>query len=325
MSSHATIACQRCGERLSPDAAYCGACGARLADANIDRVVGGRYLLRERTSLGSLGIVYRAEQLAVKRPVAVKLLAAEAQQDAELVERFRREGELLCRLTSPHTVTAYEYGEEPDGARYIAMEWSSGRTLSELLRDQAPLDEARVLRIMMGVCDSLAEAHGLGVVHRALRPDNILVELRTSNYDFAKVLEFGSARFSATEGYSSGRHLKIADVAYSAPEQLLEEPIVAATDLYAVGMLAFQLVTGHHPFEGVRSITEMVTAHVGRVPERSTSYRPELSREMDAILVRCLDKDPARRPDARTLANVIAGVLSVPPEHDTLRGSREPR
>jgi serine/threonine protein kinase len=314
-----SIACGRCGERLAADAAFCGACGARLSDPHVDRVVGDRYVLRERTGTGVLGILYRAEQLGVGRSVAVKLLPREAEHDRALVERFQREGELLCRLTSPHTVTAYDYGLEPDGTRYIAMEWSSGRSLAELLRDQSPLDEARVLRIMMGVCNSLAEAHGLGVVHRGLQPDSILVELRPSNPDFVKVLDFGSARLVADDGAVSVRKGKIGDVAYRAPEQLLERPIIAATDIYALGVIGFQLVTGRHPFEGARGVAQMVAAHLERIPERASSLRPELSRELDALLARCLDKDPERRPDARTLANVIDGVMSAPPDHDTFR------
>src|SRR5262249_6463842 len=156
------IRCNRCGEMLAGDARFCGVCGASLGEPSVARVIANRYVVRERIGSGSLGVVYRAEQLGIRRSVAVKLLAANPDRDGSIVDRFRREGELLCRLTSPHTVTTYEYGCEPDGSLYIVMELSPGRSLADLLVAAGSLHWTRALRILTGLCDSLGEAHAQG-------------------------------------------------------------------------------------------------------------------------------------------------------------------
>src|SRR3954469_19283158 len=163
------IRCQQCGEMLDASARFCGACGTAIADPNIGRIVGGRYTLKERLGEGSIGVVYSAEQVALRRKLAIKLLPSGAERDPTLVERFRREGEVLCQLRSAHTVTTYEFDRDADGSLYIAMELSSGRSLAEVFRKEGPFEWPRVLRILSGLCDSLGEAHSLGIVHRNLK------------------------------------------------------------------------------------------------------------------------------------------------------------
>ena len=144
-----TIRCRRCGEALDVTARFCGVCGSVLVDPNIERVIGRRYVLKERIGAGSLGVVYRAEQTGLGRKLAIKLLPAEAAADPTVVARFTREGELLCQLKSAHTVTTYEFDRDADGALYIAMELSSGRSLAETIQHEGPLDYRRVLRILL--------------------------------------------------------------------------------------------------------------------------------------------------------------------------------
>jgi len=308
--------CATCGETLGADARFCGVCGTRLADPNIGRVIGQRYVLRELIGEGSLGVVYRADQLGMQRKLAIKLLPADPQRDPRTVERFRREGAVLCKLRSPHTVTTYEFDREPDGSLYIAMELSPGRSLADIFRTEGALEATRVLRILGGLCDSLGEAHSLGVVHRDLRPSNILIETRAAQRDFVKVTDFGLAKVIADSDSPSPTPVgeTIGTIQFASPEQLLSKPLDGRADLYALGVLGFLLVTGQHPLAGARSFGDLVAAHIGKVPPRASAVRAGVPADVDEILARCLEKDPARRyPDAQALAATITVALQAYP------------
>ncbi len=310
----ALIPCSRCGERLDAVARFCGACGAVIQDPNLERVIAGRYVLRERIASGSLGIVYRAEQIGIGRKLAIKMLPADAYRDPEVVERFRREGEVLCRLKSPHTVTTFEFDREPDGSLYIAMELSSGTSLAELLKREGPFEWSRGLRVMAALCDSLGEAHELGVVHRDLRPENVLVEQRAGQRDFVKVTDFGLAKLLTAPVHISPVGQTVGTIEFSSPEQLQQRPIDGRTDLYALGILGYLMMTGRHPLAEARSYGDMVGAHIQRVPAPASSVRPGLPSEVDEILARCLAKLPEQRwPSTSALAAMIGLALSTLP------------
>ncbi len=317
------IRCPNCGEALIGDARFCGVCGTKLADPNLGRVVGKRYVLRELIGSGSLGFVYRAEQLGLARKLAIKLLPADPDRDPQVVARFRREGSVLVNLRSPHTITTYEYDTEEDGTLYIAMELSPGRNLATVLATEGALDWRRVLHILRGLCDSLAEAHGLGVIHRDLRPTNILVEMRPTHRDFVKVTDFGLAKVVTDSNTPSPTPVgeTVGTIQYASPEQLMSRPLDGRADLYALGILGFLLVTGHHPFETARSFGDLVTAHVKTVPPRASQLKPEIPPDVDEILARCLEKTPSRRyPDAHALGGTISIALTnIPPQQgDTI-------
>jgi serine/threonine-protein kinase len=322
----ALIACSRCGERLDAVARFCGACGAEITDPNIQRTVAGRYVLRERIASGSLGIVYRADQIGTGRKLAVKMLPADANRDAQTVERFRREGEVLCKLRSPHTVTTYEFDREPDGALFIAMELVSGRSLAELLRVDGPIDWNRALRIMAGLCDSLGEAHELGVVHRDLRPENVLVESRPGHRDFVKVLDFGLAKLLSASVQLSPVGMTVGTIEYSSPELLQSRPLDGRSDLYSLGIVGYLAVTGRHPLAEARSYGDLVAAHIQHVPAPASSVRPGLPPEVDEILARCLAKLPEQRyPSAAALAATLNVALAHGPAEDKGETLQEPQ
>jgi eukaryotic-like serine/threonine-protein kinase len=316
------IRCQNCGAQLELDARFCGVCGTELVDPNIGRVVARRYTLRERIGAGSLGIVYRAEQLNTGRKLAIKLLPPDASRDLQLAQRFHREGEVLARLRSAHSVTIYEYDHEPDGSLFIAMELSPGTNLAEIVRRDGALPWPRVLRILNGLCESLAEAHALGIVHRDLKPANILIESRGNDHDYVKLTDFGLAKVLVSNVKVSPTGETVGNVEYASPEQLLRRPIDARSDIYSLGVLGFQLVTGQHPFSYARSFGDMVDAHINMPPPIASEVRPGLSPDLDALFARCLEKEPSRRyPDAGTLASMIGVVLAMAPSEssDTLR------
>jgi eukaryotic-like serine/threonine-protein kinase len=311
--------CQHCHAPLEADARFCGICGTAVVDPNIGRVIAGRYALRERVGAGSLGIVYRAEREGPGRKVrtlAIKLLAADAKRDREIETRFLREGELLCKLRSPHTITTYEYDQDIDGSLYIAMELSPGRSLADIMRVEGALEWPRALRILAGLCDSLSEAHGLGAVHRDLKPENILVESRPGNSDFARVMDFGLAKALTANGRLSPPGETVGAVEYSSPEQLLQRPLDARSDLYALGVLGFQLVTGSYPFPNARSFGDLVEAQLRSVPPLASTVHAGIPPDVDMLLARCLEKDPARRfPDAAALGALIGVALAqLPPD-----------
>lgn len=306
------IRCQRCGEQLVVTARFCGACGTSIADRNIGRVIGGRYTLRERIGEGSIGMVYAAEQIGLGRKLAIKLLPSGSEQDPTLVERFRREGEVLCRLRSPHTVTTYEFDRDADGTLYIGMEISPGKSLAEVFRAEGPFEWPRVLRILVGLCDSLGEAHGLGVIHRNIKPETILLEQRPGNREIVKVLDFGLAKMLPARIDLSPVGETVGAVEFMSPEQLMSRPIDARSDLYAIGALGYLLVTGKHPFWRARTYGDLVAAHVQVVPEPASAVRADLSPEVDMVFARCLEKDPNRRfPDTAALAALL-GVMLQP-------------
>ncbi|MFN0249334.1 MAG: serine/threonine-protein kinase [Kofleriaceae bacterium] len=316
------IRCRHCGERLEDAARFCGACGVPIVDPVVGRVVGNRYRILERIGSGSLGAIYRAEQVGLGRKIALKLLTPDGMRDPTTIERFRQEGVVLSQLRCQHTVTTYEVGTEPDGTCYIAMELSPGQSLAQVLHEEGPLDWDRVLRIMAGVCDSLTEAHELGVIHRGLSLETVLVERRGTNRDFVRIVDFGLAKLVVSDVRLSPVGQTVGAVEYSAPEQLLRQPVDGRSDLYTLGVLGYVLVTGVHPFAAARSYGDMVGAHVKQVPVPASTIRDLIPPDVDAILARCLEKQKERRyPDAVALAGSIGVALSrVPPNHgDTIQ------
>ena len=309
--------CHRCGESLEDDARFCGVCGIALADENFGRTIAGRYVLRQRIGAGSLGAVYRAEQLSNGRRLAIKLLPDSAQRNPLAAERFAREGQVLVSLRSQHTVTTYEYDREPDGTLYIAMELSPGKSLARVLQDEGPLPWQRVLRILLGLCESLGEAHALGVIHRDLKPENILVEERATNRSFVKLSDFGLAKVLAANLRLSPVGHSVGAVEYASPEQLLDRSLDGRSDLYGLGVLAYHLLTGTHPFGASRTFGDMVAAHLQTQPAPLRERRADIPADVEALIACLLEKEPDRRyPDTATLAAqinlLLAGVPAEP-------------
>jgi serine/threonine-protein kinase len=319
--------CPGCGEELADDARFCGACGMSLVtDPNLGRTVAQRYTLKERIASGSVGVLYRAEQIGIGRKLAVKLLHFDPSQDQQLLRRFRREGTVLCRLKSPHTVTTYEFDRDTDGTLYIAMEFPQGPSLAQTLELEGRFDWPRVLRILGGLCDALTEAHNLGIIHRDLRPENILLEDRgTGGRDFVKVMDFGLAKLTNAHAAISHPGQTIGPIAYASPEQLMKKPIDARSDIYALGVLAHLLLTGKHPFHDTPGPGELVAAHLKRVPPPPSSLRSDIPADVDAIVQRCLDKDPDRRfPSATALEGMINVALLSQSHNNPSDTIREP-
>jgi serine/threonine-protein kinase len=274
----------------------------------------GQYTLLEKIGEGGMGAVYRASHALLRRPTAVKLLPA-AKAGAERIKRFEREVQVTSQLTHPNTVAIFDYGRTPDGVFYYAMEYLEGLTLEEVVSVDGPQHPGRVVQILRQVAASLAEAHGLSIVHRDIKPSNIiLVPERGAEPDVVKVVDFGLVKDLDDDASAITIAGRIAGTPhYLSPEAISSPDRVGPhSDVYALGCVAYFLLTGHRVFEG-RTAVEVCGHHLHSLPvlpsERLGRPVPEL---LSALIMSCLQKDPERRPTAKGLIALIDAGLDVP-------------
>jgi serine/threonine-protein kinase len=261
----------------------------------------GQYTLEEKLGEGGMGVVYRARHAMLRRPTAVKLLRPERMGEAALV-RFEREVQLTASLSHPNTVTVFDYGRTPDGVFYYAMEYLEGLGLDQLVAADGPQPPGRVAHVLRQVLEALAEAHGVGLVHRDVKPANVILCERGGVSDVAKVVDFGLVKdLDAADGLSRDAAL-VGTPLYLAPEAIRSPVADARSDLYSVGAVAYFLLTGRNVFEG-RTIVEICGHHLHTppVPPSERLGRP-LPAALEAWVLACLEKDPARRPPSATEA-----------------------
>ncbi|MFF7456056.1 protein kinase [Kitasatospora sp. NPDC008115] len=254
-------------------------------------VVGGRYRLDRELGQGGFGVVWAAHDETIGRAVALKVLSDEKAGDEEAVGRFIREAKTVGGLSHPHIVTLYDYGRMQDGARsthYLVMELVRGRPLSALLRDGARPELSVALRWMRQVCKALDSAHRSGVVHRDIKPENIMI----ADTGEAKVLDFGIARLLTQQGSGlTSTGVVIGTPAYLAPECWSGEHIDGRADLYALGVILYQLCTGRRPFSATSPVS-MMFKHVNEQPPAPGTPDPAL----DRLVLQLLAKQPEDRP-----------------------------
>ncbi|PYQ42417.1 MAG: serine/threonine protein kinase, partial [Acidobacteria bacterium] len=258
----------------------------------------GQYTLQEKLGEGGMGVVYRAEHAMLRRPTAIKLLRPD-KAGAQSLARFEREVQLTAQLSHPNTVSVFDYGRTPDGVFYYAMEYLEGIDLETLVREFGPQDPGRVVNVLRQVAGSLAEAHGVGLVHRDVKPANIILCQRGGVPDIAKVVDFGLAK--DLERGSSNALTQANDITgtpmYLAPEAITDPDTVdARSDLYALGAVGYYLLAGGHVFEG-GSLMEVCSHHLRTPPVApSTRLGRPLPLDLESVILSCLEKDPGRRP-----------------------------
>jgi serine/threonine-protein kinase len=276
--------------------------GLRKAVSDIRRL--GQYTLEEKLGEGGMGVVYRASHAMLRRPTAIKLLLPD-RNGKEALTRFEREVRRTAMLTHPNTVTVFDYGRTTEGVFYYAMELLEGASLEEIVELDGPQPEERVIHLLEQAAGSLAEAHDAGLIHRDVKPGNILVVDRGGISDQIKVLDFGLVKdvgAGAGNGAASEPALTMADTItgtplYVAPETVIApETVDARTDLYSLGAVGYWLLTGTHVFDG-RSVVEVLAHHVHSVPDRpSKRLGAPVSSDLEAVLLECLAKRPDDRP-----------------------------
>jgi serine/threonine-protein kinase len=275
----------------------------------------GQYVLKEKLGAGGMGEVYRAEHVLLRRPCALKLIRPERAGDPKNLRRFEREVQITATLTHPNTVQIYDYGHAVDGTFYYVMEYLPGTTLEELVKREGPLPPARAIHLLRQICGALQEAHARGLIHRDVKPGNVMVCERGGIPDVAKLLDFGLvlAQGVGQDGDRLTQEGAIAGTpAYVSPEQASgREDLDARSDIYSVGCLAYFLLTGQPPFAG-RPAVRMLAAHMYEPPAPPTTHRPDVPVDLEGVVLRCLAKDPTERyPTAQNLESALAGCLLV--------------
>ncbi len=283
----------------------------------------GSYRVGERIGHGGMGNVYQATHRLLARPAAIKLIRPEAlgaegpDRARVVIERFRREARAAANLRSTHTIELYDFGTTDDGTFYYVMELLNGLDLRELVGRFGPLGAPRTVHLLKQICLSLAEAHDCGLVHRDIKPSNLVACRMGVAVDYMKVLDFGLVKSSNDED-SAGRDLTSPDVttgtpAFMAPEIAVgDRPVDHRADLYALGCVAFWMLTGRDVFEGATSIA-VLTQHVRDEPPLPSSLSETgIPAELDRIVLDCLAKDPAERP--ASAMDLLARLNSLPVE-----------
>jgi beta-lactam-binding protein with PASTA domain/predicted Ser/Thr protein kinase len=259
-----------------------------MPDLAPDTLIDSRYKVLTRIGSGGMADVFCAHDEQLGRKVALKLLHARFAQDEEFVERFRREASAAAGLQHPNVVGVYDRGEW-DGTYYIAMEYLPGRSLKEVIQQEAPLDPIRAIDLTVQILKAARFAHRRGIVHRDLKPHNVLVD----DEDRVKVTDFGIARAGASDMTETGSIMGTAQ--YLSPEQAQGHAVGETSDLYAVGVILFELLTGHVPFDAESAVT-VALKHVSEPPPPPSAFDPAVPPELETIVLWALDKDPAQRP-----------------------------
>ena len=272
----------------------------------------GSYQLGELLGRGGMGEVYKASHRMLARPAAIKLIRPEMLGGsdpvvaARAIARFRREAEAAAQLRSAHTVDLYDFGVTEDQTLYLVMEFLEGMDLESLVRQHGPMPAGRVIHVLRQVCDSLEEAHARGLVHRDIKPANIHLGRVGCRDDFVKVLDFGLVKTAAAGGAQSLATIEgviMGTPAYMAPEMALDDHVDGRADLYALGCVAYYLLTGEQVFTG-DTVLKVITQHLQAVP-MPPSARTELPipPALEQVVLTCLAKKPEARPqNARQLA-----------------------
>ncbi|MEL6182793.1 MAG: protein kinase, partial [Myxococcota bacterium] len=253
--------------------------------------------VKQKLGEGGMGSVYLAQQDNIDQKIAVKVLHGRALKKTELLKRFVREAKAVSRLTHPNIIRVFIFGRTEDGLIYLAMEYVEGRSLREVL-DLGPMEELRAIKIMKQVLSALGEAHELGIIHRDLKPDNIILTEYRGVRDFAKVLDFGIAKVSEPDGQPQQK-LTQAGVVYGTPEYLSPEQAQAIeldhrSDIYSMGVILYEMMTGHLPFMAPSAVA-ILTMHVYEMPTPPTRLREDIDPRMEAVILKAISKDPERR------------------------------
>jgi tRNA A-37 threonylcarbamoyl transferase component Bud32 len=269
----------------------------------------GQYRLLEKLGSGGMGDVYKAEHVLLKRPCAMKLIKPDSEADVMATARFEKEVKTTAKLTHPNTIEIYDYGHTDDGTFYYVMELLPGLSLDELVELSGPLEPARVVYLLRQVCGALAEAHGVGLIHRDIKPANIFVAQRGGVYDIAKLLDFGLVKEKTADAGGdtvAGGASFSGTPLYMSPEQASSyEEVDGRADLYALGAVAYYLLTGEPPFKG-QSVVQLLIAHASGNVEPPSTLNKDVPEDLGRVVLQCLAKRPEDRySDAASFSKAL--------------------
>ena len=320
--------CPSCDARCRADATYCATCGSDVrnvpvidGDPYVGLVIAGKYKVEQLIGEGAMGRVYVAKQLTLEKPFAVKILAPHLMNDEASHARFGAEAHNCASLNHPNVVSVVDYGRTPENVTYIVMEFIKGITLERIIAEQYPLARERIVDLTLQILAALAEAHGLGILHRDLKPENILVQQLRTHGELAKVLDFGIAKLMDNPvgpGLTSAG-MVCGTPEYMSPEQARGHKLDARSDLYAVGVILYQMLAGRPPFES-ESAVEILHKHLHEAPIPPSRLRGVQPDPLEAVCLRALSKEPANRyASAMEFREELIAASSAPRVAGTIR------
>ncbi|MBW1808075.1 MAG: protein kinase [Deltaproteobacteria bacterium] len=317
--------CPKCGTQVQDGGKFCPACGSQVSvarapatssqDPYIGRKLDNKFLIEELLGVGGMGKVYKANQLSLDKIVCVKVLRQNMMDDETLVGRFHREARAASRLNHPNSITVIEFGQDPaEGALYMVMEFVPGKDLSRVIREDRPFSEKRIVVIIDQVLSALADAHAAGIVHRDLKPENIMVTELRGTKDFVKVLDFGIAKLQESSQPDPGLTqvgMVCGTPEYMSPEQAKGEELDARSDIYATGVILYQMVVGKIPFQAPTAMG-IVTKHLIEPPVPPSQIDGVvISPAMEKVILKAMSKDRnGRQLTALALQQELNQVLS---------------
>jgi tetratricopeptide (TPR) repeat protein len=324
--------CVGCTGEVQLEDTFCARCGAPVTDPFIGTLVGERYRIVNRIGVGGMGAVYRAEHTMMRRDLAIKVLLPELSGKEEFARRFEREAESASRLDHPNIITVTDFGRTAEGSLFLAMEFLAGSSLSAAIA-AGPLPAPRALAILRQILRALDHAHAAGVVHRDLKPDNIMLVERDGNREVVKILDFGIAKVTEPQsgtGAPGREALTQAGVIfgtpeYLSPEQALGEAVDARADIYAAGVILFEMLAGRRPFESEDKV-KIISMHLSHAPPRIREVNPavEVSVPLEQAVLQALEKSRDNRFATAMAFSQALDDAEAPPEPEPETGDTLP-
>ncbi|MGA9768156.1 MAG: serine/threonine-protein kinase [Blastocatellia bacterium] len=321
--------CPKCRSEYADDDAFCGNDGEPLVvvepiakvtapsivvqEAETDPLIGvlmdGKYELERRLGSGGMGTVYVARHKMTDEQVAVKILNPDTNEDAALPERFKQEAEVAASIRHPNLVPVNDFGQTDDGLLYMVMEYVAGASLREVIGLEKRLSPARAVNFGCQICSAISIVHDAGIVHRDLKPENVVIET-IDDRETARVLDFGIAKLLDRAGLTRvGFILGTPD--YMSPEQASAQPLDHRSDIYSLGIILYELLSGIVPFSGPKP-RQILIRHAIEMPRPISELRADLPEALARVCMRALEKSPAKRPQsAAELASELSASIAT--------------